>query len=200
MNARRASLTRETAETAIEISLDLDGSGAADVSTGIGFLDHLLTAFARHARVDLQLTCKGDLQVDDHHSAEDSGIMLGKAIDAALSDRADIARFGYAYAPLDECLARAVVDVSGRAHADINLGLQREMVGTLACENIPHVLRSLAAHAGITLHIDVLKGENDHHRAEASFKAFALALRMATHIEAEAGIPSTKGVIERGTS
>ena len=196
---RSAQLKRETRETSIEVDLALDGSGRAEIDTGIGFLDHLLSTLTKHASFDLTLRCRGDLEVDDHHTVEDCGIVLGFAIDDALGDRAGITRFGDALVPLDEALARAVVDVSGRGGAFCNLQLQRETVGTLSTENIPHFVDSLARSAGVTVHLDVLKGENDHHRAEASFKALALALRAAFTVRGE-GVPSTKGVIEGGRS
>ncbi|MDP6606466.1 MAG: imidazoleglycerol-phosphate dehydratase HisB [Dehalococcoidia bacterium] len=192
---RNATIDRKTNETEIHLVLELDGTGASDVQTGIGFLDHLLDALARHGRFDLELSCQGDRQVDDHHTVEDCGIALGRALQEALGDRLGIARFGYAYAPLDEALARAVVDVSGRPFARIDLGLRRERLGELSCENIPHLLSSLAAAAGITLHVDVLAADNDHHRAEAAFKAVALALKSAVAASGFNDIPSTKGTI-----
>ncbi|HEY6090352.1 MAG TPA: imidazoleglycerol-phosphate dehydratase HisB [Gemmatimonadales bacterium] len=195
MSPRTDSVTRATRETAIRMTIDLDGTGKTTVKTGVGFLDHLLDSLARHARFDLTLTCEGDLQVDDHHTAEDCGLALGEALDRALGERRGVNRFGWALAPLDEALARAVVDLSGRPFADIALELQREAVGALACENIPHVLRSLAMAARITLHVDVLKGENDHHRAEAAFKATALALRQAVAQSGFDDVPSTKGTL-----
>jgi len=191
---RRAEVRRTTRETEIVLALALDGTGAADVRTGIGFLDHLLTALACHARFDLSLACSGDLQVDDHHTAEDCALALGQAFDRALGDRSGIARFGSAMAPLDEALARAVVDLSGRPFALVDLGLTRERLGGLACENVSHVLSSLATAARVTLHVDVLRGVNDHHRAEAAFKAVALALRQAASRDGWA-VPSTKGVL-----
>lgn len=195
MSARTASVNRTTRETSIRMTLDLDGSGKSAIKTGIGFLDHLLDALGRHARFDVMLTCEGDLQVDDHHTAEDCGLALGEALDRALGERRGVNRFGWALAPLDEALARAVVDLSGRPFADVTLDLQRETIGELACENIPHVLRSLATAARITLHVDVLKGENDHHRAEAAFKATALALRQAVARSGFDDVPSTKGTL-----
>lgn len=195
MSERTASVTRTTRETSIRMTLDLDGTGKTAVKTGIGFLDHLLDALSRHARFDLMLTCEGDLQVDDHHTAEDCGLALGEALDRALGERRGVNRFGWALAPLDEALARAVVDLSGRPFSDVALGLRREAVGELSCENIPHVLRSLATAARITLHVDVLKGENDHHRAEAAFKATALALRQAVARSGFDDVPSTKGTL-----
>ncbi len=195
MTARRAEIQRSTTETRISAALVLDGTGAGTIQTGIGFLDHLLQALVRHAGFDLELTCRGDLQVDDHHSAEDCALVLGSALDQALNARRGIARFGHAYAPLDDALARAVVDLSGRPFTAIDLGLQRERLGDLACENISHVLRSLAVGARCNLHVDVVRGENDHHRAEAAFKATALALRQAVARVGGDDIPSTKGVL-----
>ena len=195
MTPRRTTVTRATRETDITIELSIDGAGTANVSTGIGFLDHMLTALALHARLDLSLTCAGDLVVDDHHSVEDCAIAIGTALDRALGDRTGITRFGYAYAPLDEALARAVVDISGRPFARVNIGLVRESLGGLSCENVPHFFSSLATAARLTLHIDLLNGENDHHRAEAAFEAFALALRSAVARGAGADVPSTKGVL-----
>jgi len=193
--SRVATLSRTTAETSIECSLDIDGHGRCDIQTGIGFLDHLLTALATHARFNLALRCKGDLEVDDHHSAEDCAIVLGQVFDAALADRQGIARFASAFAPLDESLARVVVDLCTRPSATIDLGLKRERLGELSCENIPHVLRTFAISARFTLHVDVLRGDNDHHRAEAAFKALALAIRQAVVVSVAAGPNSTKGVL-----
>jgi imidazoleglycerol phosphate dehydratase HisB len=196
MNPRTASITRRTRETSIQCALTLDGQGLAGVRTGIGFLDHMLTALACHAGLDLTLACEGDLHIDDHHTAEDCAIALGEALDAALGERASIARFGAAYAPLDEALARTVVDLVRRPCAVIDLGLTRERVGDLSCENIPHFFTSLAMNARFTLHVDVLRGCNDHHRAEAAFKSFALALRQAiAPRDASRGVPSTKGTL-----
>jgi len=158
----------------------------------------MLDAFARHGRFDLTLSCKGDLEIDDHHTAEDCGIAIGMAIREALGDRRGISRFGSSYAPLDEALARAVVDISGRAFSDINLDLKRENLGSLACENIPHVLQAIAANSAITLHVDVIKGANDHHKAEAGFKAFGLALKEAVQRSGVDDVPSTKGSIDGG--
>jgi imidazoleglycerol-phosphate dehydratase len=192
---RGAAVARTTRETTVRVTLALDGSGTAEVKTGVGFLDHLLETLARHARLDLMLTCEGDLRVDDHHTAEDSALALGEALDRALGERRGISRFGWAYAPLDEALARAVVDCSGRPFAAVDLGLGREAIGGLACENITHVLRSLALAARLTMHADVLRGENDHHRAEAAFKALALALRQAVSRSGFDDVPSTKGTL-----
>jgi imidazoleglycerol-phosphate dehydratase len=141
------------------------------------------------------VACQGDLRIDDHHSAEDCALGLGEALDRALGERRGIARFGSAFAPLDEALARAVVDLSGRPYSAVDLGLRRESIGGLACENVAHVLRSLAVAGRLTLHVDVLRGENDHHRAEAAFKAVALALRQSVTRSGNDDIPSTKGVL-----
>jgi len=192
---RTAAADRATRETSVHVQLTLDGSGTTDIRTGIGFLDHLLDSLARHARFDLTLECRGDLHVDDHHTAEDCALVLGDALDRALGERRGVERFGWAYAPLDEALARAVIDLSGRPFADVNLDLRRDRIGELACENIPHVLRSLATAARLTLHVDVLKGENDHHKAEAAFKAVALALRQVVALTSSQDIPSTKGTL-----
>lgn len=195
MTPRRAYVQRTTGETDVEVTLDLDGTGEAHVETGIGFLDHMLGALAKHARFDLRLSCEGDLEIDDHHTAEDCALALGQAIDQALESRRGVARFGHAYAPLDEALARAVVDLSGRPYAHVDLGLRREMLGTIATENLTHVVQSLAVASRSTLHVEVLRGENDHHRAEAAFKALALALRHAVQRDGGEDVPSTKGVL-----
>ncbi len=195
MTSRSATVSRKTSETDITLTLDLDGEGRANIATGIGFLDHMLGALTKHARFDLTLTCKGDLHIDGHHTAEDCALALGAALNEALGDRKGIGRFGSAYAPLDEALVRAVIDLSGRPYAHVSLGLRGERLGDLACENIGHVLRSLATAAQATLHVDLLRGENDHHRAEAAFKATALALRQAVRRGGGDDVPSTKGVL-----
>lgn len=192
---RTAQLQRQTSETTVEVSVNLDGQGCADIRTGIGFLDHMMTALARHSGIDMTLTCRGDLHIDDHHTAEDCALALGAALDQALGERRGFARFGYAYAPLDESLARCVVDLSGRPCAVVDLGLRRDSIGGLACENIRHVLLSLGIALRASLHVDVLRGDNDHHRAEAAFKATALALRKAVARTASSEVPSTKGVL-----
>ncbi len=189
---RASHVERATAETAFIVDLILDGRGSADVATGVGFLDHLLTALARHARLDLAIAGRGDLEIDDHHTVEDCALALGAALDRALGDRTGIRRFGSAYAPLDEALARAVIDLSGRPFAAVELGLRRERLGELSTENIPHFLQSLATAARMTLHVDLLRGDNDHHRAEAAFKALALALGQAISRTGFEDVPSTK--------
>ncbi len=195
MTRRTATVHRVTNETNVTVTLDLDGDGVATIETGIGFLDHLLDGLARHARLDLELRCTGDLEVDDHHTAEDCALALGQALDEALGERRGIARFGTAYAPLDEALCRAVVDLSGRPFAAVELELHREAIGGLSCENIPHVLQSFAMASRSCIHITTIAGENDHHKAEAAFKALALALRQALVLEGGDAVPSTKGVL-----
>lgn len=195
MSTRTGTATRTTSETSVFVELDLDGSGHAATSTGIGMLDHLLTAFARHGRCDLTARCEGDLHVDDHHTAEDVALALGHAIDLALGDRRGITRFGNALVPLDDALSRVAIDLSGRPFADVQLGLRRESLGTLSTENVAHILRSLAMAGRFTLHVDVLKGENDHHRAESAFKAAAIAFRQAVSCSGFDDVASTKGIL-----
>lgn len=196
MSNRTATIQRITRETRIDLTLNLDGSGASTIDTGLGFLDHMLTALAMHARFDLHLRCTGDLDVDDHHTVEDCALVLGEALHASLGGKLGIRRFASAYAPLDESLARVVVDISGRPFASVDLMLQRETIGAVACENLSHFLTSLAMAARMTLHVDVVRGENDHHKAEAVFKALALAMRDAVAIDSVFdAVPSTKGVL-----
>ena len=195
MSTRTATLRRTTSETDISVVLDLDGTGVSTIATGLGFYDHMLGALAKHARFDLAVSCKGDLHIDDHHTVEDVAIAIGEAFGTAVGDKRGVRRFGSAYAPLDEALARAVVDHSGRPWTEVNLGLRREKIGDVATENLGHAMRSFAIAARMTLHVDVLKGENDHHRAEAAFKALALALRQAVARDGHGDVPSTKGVL-----
>lgn len=192
---RVADVRRQTAETKIELSLDLDGSGQSTIRTGIGFFDHMLTSLAKHARWNLRLECQGDLEVDDHHSVEDCGLAIGAALDQALGERRGIARFAHAYAPLDEALVRSVIDLSGRGGAWVELPLGRDSIGTMSCENVPHFFRSLASTARLTLHLDLIRGENAHHIAEAAFKSFALAIRSAVALDGSGAVPSTKGTL-----
>ncbi|TVQ38987.1 MAG: imidazoleglycerol-phosphate dehydratase HisB [Geminicoccaceae bacterium] len=192
---RTAVVERETKETRVAVSLDLDGTGRAEIDTGIGFLDHMLTALVKHARFDVELRCEGDLEVDDHHTAEDVALVFGHALSKALGDRRGIHRFAHAYAPLDEALARVVVDLSGRPFARVDLGFRRDSIGQIATENLTHVFVSLAMAAKMALHVDVLTGDNDHHRAEAAFKALALALRHAVAEDGAGEVPSTKGTL-----
>jgi imidazoleglycerol-phosphate dehydratase len=189
---RSAEITRETSETSIRCRLEIDGNGRAEIKTGLGFLDHMLTALAKHGGFDLELIADGDVDIDDHHTVEDCALALGKALDQALGDRAGITRFGYSYAPLDESLSRAVVDLSGRPWPEISLGFTREKVGEVATENLTHFLRSLAMESRMALHVDLLRGDNDHHKAESAFKAVAIALRSAVAVSGTA-VPSTKG-------
>jgi imidazoleglycerol-phosphate dehydratase len=197
MAPRTATVRRETRETRVEVALNLDGSGKGDVVTGIGFLDHMLDSFARHARFDLTLRAEGDLHVDQHHTAEDVGIALGQALDRALGERRAIRRFGSATVPLDEALAMVAVDLGGRGWATIDLPFASPSVGGLPTEMIRHLLQSLAMDARMALHVRLLAGENDHHRAEATFKALARALDDATRPDPrlQDAVPSTKGVI-----
>lgn len=196
MDRRIASVQRTTDETEISVELDLDGDDAVECVTGIGFLNHLLETLALHGSFQLELICGGDLHIDDHHTAEDCAIALGRAFDEALGDRRGINRFGHGYAPLDEALARAVIDFSGRPHAEVNLGLEGYRLGELATENVSHVIRSFAMNANATVHVDVLRGANDHHRAEAAFKALALAIRQAVVLTDRETVASTKGTLE----
>jgi imidazoleglycerol phosphate dehydratase HisB len=196
MTNRRSVVERKTRETQICVELCLDGRREVAVATGIGFLDHMIGALAFHAGWDLELRCAGDLEVDDHHTAEDCALALGQAIADAVGDRAGLVRFGWAYAPLDEALARVVVDLSGRPWPQVELGLRREQIGAIASENLTHVFSSLAMSMGASVHVDVLRGTNDHHRAEAAFKALALALRQALAPTGSDRALSTKGTLD----
>ncbi|MGP1272499.1 MAG: imidazoleglycerol-phosphate dehydratase HisB [Phycisphaerales bacterium] len=192
---RHADITRTTGETSITVRLDLDRAAPPAVETGLEFFDHMLTAMATHARVALSLNCTGDLGVDDHHTVEDCALAIGSAIDAALGDRSGIERFGEAIVPMDEALCRVAIDLSGRPAASIALGLRRDRLGAVSCENLTHFFQSLSTTLRAAVHVDVLRGDNDHHRAEAAFKAMAVALRRAITRSGSAGIPSTKGVL-----
>lgn len=190
---RTATITRTTRETDVSVTVDLDGTGAATVSTGVGFYDHLLTSLAHHALIDLTVSATGDLVVDDHHTVEDVALVLGEAIAAALGDRAGIARFGDAAVPMDEAVATCALDAGGRPYAVIDLPLRSERIGNLTTQNVPHALEAFARTAGFTLHLTAT-GRNDHHIAEAAFKALARALRAAVAPDPRRiGIPSTKG-------
>jgi imidazoleglycerol phosphate dehydratase HisB len=191
---RRSEFNRETTEVTITGHLDLDGTGVSQVKTGLGFLDHMLGAFARHGRFDLELVASGDTEVDDHHTVEDCAIVLGRALDEALGERIGITRFGYAYAPLDESLTRAVIDLSGRPWPEISIEFTRDAIGEVATENIIHFLNSFAVEGRMALHVDLIRGQNDHHKAESAFKALAIALRSAVS-QSDGGIPSTKGTL-----
>ena len=193
--SRRAQIRRETRETRVEISLDLDGSGTADVATGVGFFDHLLSSLAHHALFDLAVHTEGDLDVDDHHTVEDTALVLGMALAEALGDRAGIVRFGDARVPMDEAIAEATVDVSGRPYAVIDLPFRQPAIGALSTQNVGHALEAFTRVAGLTLHLRAT-GLNDHHVAEAAFKALARALRAAVAPDPRRdSVPSTKGVL-----
>jgi imidazoleglycerol-phosphate dehydratase len=190
---RRVSVTRRTRETDITVTLDLDGSGAASVATGIGFYDHLLTSFAHHGLFDLEVRAAGDLAVDEHHTVEDVAMILGRALAEALGERAGITRFGEATVPMDEALATAVVDVGGRPYGVIDVAFRGERIGALSTQLVEHALDAFSRTAGVTLHLRAT-GRNDHHVAEAAFKALARALRAAVALDARrAGVASTKG-------
>ena len=192
---RRVTVSRRTRETEIDLTLDLDGSGRADVSTGVGFYDHLLTSLAHHGLFDLQVRATGDLEVDEHHTVEDLALVLGSAFAEALDDRAGIRRFGEASVPMDESLATAVVDIGGRPYAVIDLPFRGERVGGLPLQLVEHALESFARAAGATLHLRG-SGRNDHHLAEAAFKALARALRSACERDPRReGVASTKGTL-----
>lgn len=193
-NVRRAKVQRSTRETSIVVDLALDGTGQVDIATGLPFLDHMLSALCLHARLDVTMRADGDVEVDDHHTVEDCALILGQAVDEALRDRRGIVRFAHAYAPLDEALCRAVIDLSGRPFAQIELPFRREMLGAVATENLVHFLQSFATRARMALHVDLIRGDNDHHKAEAAFKAVALALRAAVRAD-DGAMPSTKGVL-----
>jgi imidazoleglycerol-phosphate dehydratase len=197
---RTAQLSRETSESSIELSLNLDGTGKADISTSVPFFDHMLTAFAKHSLVDLTVRSSGDVEIDVHHTVEDTAIVLGKAINAALGDKVGISRYGDAVVPLDEALASAVVDVSGRpylVHSGEPAGFEFHLIGGhFTGSMVRHVFEAITFHAGITVHMTVLAGRDPHHIAEAEFKAFARAFRQAVQPDARvSGVPSTKGAL-----
>jgi imidazoleglycerol-phosphate dehydratase len=193
---RKAEIERKTGETQISLTLTLDGSGRSDIQTGIGFLDHMLTLFAAHGLFDLQVQAQGDLQVDDHHCAEDVFICLGKALDQALGDRRGLVRTAHSYVPMDEALAFVALDLGGRAYSVFEAEFVTPRVGQLGTDLIFHLFDTLAVHGRLNLHAKVLYGRNDHHKVEALFKALARALDAATQIDARRqDIPSTKGTL-----
>ncbi|MDD2235258.1 MAG: imidazoleglycerol-phosphate dehydratase HisB [Desulfitobacteriaceae bacterium] len=193
---RTTEISRKTYETDICIKLNLDGMGKSEVDTGIGFFDHMLTLFSKHGLIDLNISCKGDLETDSHHSVEDVGIVLGQAISKALGDKASISRYGSAYVPMDETLARVVIDLSSRPFLYYDIPFTRQELGNMAVEMVEEFFRAVSNNAGITLHIEVLHGTNNHHMAEAVFKAFGRALRQAViRDEKIIGVPSTKGLL-----
>lgn len=193
--ARLATIARKTTETDISVTLDLDGTGRAQVATGIGFLDHMLTALARHALIDLTVAAQGDLHIDFHHTTEDIGIVIGQALAQALGDKRGITRFGHALVPMDEALAEAAIDLSGRPFTAFSVAFSQPKVGEMDTELFEEFFRALATNAAMTLHLSARAGHNAHHIAEACFKATARALRMAVSQDPRLGdaIPSTKG-------
>jgi len=193
---RTATVERTTAETSVAVELNIDGNGTYDIDTGVGFFDHMLDLFAKHGGLDLSIQCNGDLAVDDHHTVEDVAISLGQALRQALGDKTHIARYGHAYVPMDDALARAVIDLSGRSYCRLDAPFEREQVGDLSTEMVEHVWRSLSEHARCNLHLTVLHGHNAHHKIEALFKAAARALRTAVRRRTEhAEVASTKGTL-----
>ena len=195
MVERKAEVVRHTSETQIRVALNLDGTGAATLATGIGFFDHMLDQIARHGLIDLVIEAKGDLHIDGHHTVEDVGITLGQALAQAVGDKKGLRRYGHAYVPLDEALSRVVIDFSGRPGLHMRVDFKSGMIGALDTQLVYEFFQGFSNHAGVTLHIDTLQGDNAHHQCETIFKAFARALRMALEIDPRAAgvIPSTKG-------
>jgi imidazoleglycerol-phosphate dehydratase len=195
MTDRTADVTRNTAETQIRVQVNLDGTGAAKLATGIGFFDHMLDQIARHGLIDLDIDAKGDLHIDGHHTVEDVGITLGQAVARAVGDKRGLRRYGHAYVPLDEALSRVVIDFSGRPGLEMHVPFKSGMIGAFDTQLAFEFFQGFANHALVTLHIDNLRGDNAHHQCETVFKAFARALRMALEIDPRMGdtIPSTKG-------
>ncbi len=197
MGPRSATVERATGETTISLTLDLDGGGQADVSTGVGFLDHMLTLWAKHGLFDLQVQARGDLHIDEHHTAEDTCICLGRAIDQALGERRGIVRTAHSYVPMDEALALVAVDLGGRPYCVVQAAFATPRVGQLGTDLVEHLLESVAFHGRLNLHAQVLYGRNDHHKVEAIFKALGRALDGATRLDPRlaGAVPSTKGVL-----
>lgn len=195
--ARTAEVTRNTAETKITVKVNLDGTGASKLSTGIGFFDHMLDQIARHGLIDLDIHAEGDLHIDGHHTVEDVGITLGQAVAKAVGDKKGLRRYGHAYVPLDEALSRVVIDFSGRPGLEMHVPFKSGMIGTFDSQLAYEFFHGFVNHAFVTLHIDNLRGDNSHHQAETVFKAFARALRMALEIDPRSVgvIPSTKGTL-----
>jgi imidazoleglycerol-phosphate dehydratase len=192
---RTASITRTTRETDVRVALTLEGEGVANIQTGVGMYDHLLTSFAMHGLFDLEITTVGDLHIDEHHTVEDTAIALGEAFDTALGDRAGIRRFADSTLPMDESLAMVAIDLGGRAYTVIDLPFIAPSIGTLGTQMLPHALEAFAASARMTMNVSVT-GRNDHHMAEATFKALALSMRYACELDPRrSGVPSTKGVL-----
>ncbi|ODS24560.1 imidazoleglycerol-phosphate dehydratase [Candidatus Endobugula sertula] len=197
MSARTASVRRDTLETKITVDLNLDGMGAARFDTGVPFLEHMMDQIARHGLIDLDVTCDGDIHIDDHHSVEDIGITIGQAVAKAVGDKKGIRRYGYAYVPLDEALSRVVIDFSGRPALLMDIPFTQKRVGQFDTELFWEFFQGFANHAQVTLHIDCIKGHNTHHQIETVFKAFGRSLRMALELDPRmAGVmPSTKGTL-----
>jgi len=196
MTMRTAEVKRDTKETRTRVKLNLDGGGAGKLDTGVPFLDHMLDQVARHGAFDLEISAKGDLHIDAHHTVEDIGITLGQAFAQALGDKQGIRRYGHAYVPLDEALSRAVVDVSGRPGLDFKIDFVRARIGEFDVDLVHEFFQGFTNHALVTLHVDNLKGDNAHHQAETAFKAFGRALRMAVELDPRVkGVPSTKGTL-----
>lgn len=196
MPTRQATIERKTRETEISVTIDLDGTGESTIETGVGFFDHMLTHLAKHSLADLRVKCKGDLEVDAHHTVEDVGIAIGQAIDRAVGDKTGIARYGDATVPMDDALVMTAIDISGRGSLIYALRLDKEMVGLFDTELAPEFFRALANNAGINAHIRQIDGANAHHIIEAAFKSFARALRQAVAPDPRAaGVPSTKGTL-----
>ena len=196
MKARTASINRSTSETSVSVALNLDGTGEGKIQTGVQFLDHMLNLFAKHGLFDLDVACKGDLEVDAHHSVEDIGICLGLALEKALGDKKGIVRFAHSYFPMDETLVRVALDLSGRPYLVYRVKVERERVGELDSELIEEFWKAVVTHARLNLHIELLYGRNTPHIFEAVFKAAARALSLATRLDPRVqGVPSTKGVI-----
>jgi imidazoleglycerol-phosphate dehydratase len=194
MARREGSVERKTRETDIRLRLDLDGEGKSRIATGIGFFDHMLTAFSTHGRFDVELRCKGDLHVDAHHSVEDVGIALGQALREALGDKKGIVRFGHAYVPLDEALSRCVIDLSGRPYLHYDVTFKARQVGEMPTELFEDFFWALADHGRLNIHLEAIRGRNAHHIAETLFKSASRALSMAVALDPRVkGIPSTKG-------
>ena len=194
LRMRKAKINRKTKETNISVSVELNGSGKSSINTGIGFLDHMLDLFAKHGMFDLTVACKGDLHVDDHHTTEDVGIAMAKAFTTALGDKKGIARYGMSYVPMDESLARCVVDLSGRSALVFHAEFNRKKVGDLSTEMIEHFFLSFAENLKANIHIEVLYGKNTHHKIEAIYKSFARAMRQACEVDPRVkGVLSTKG-------
>jgi imidazoleglycerol-phosphate dehydratase len=193
--ARTADVTRKTAETQITVRVNLDGTGQANLATGIGFFDHMLDQIARHGLIDLDVQAKGDLHIDGHHTVEDVGITIGQAVAKAIGDKKGIRRYGHAYVPLDEALSRVVIDFSGRPGLVMNVPFKSGMIGTFDTQLAHEFFQGFVNHAFVTLHIDNLRGDNAHHQCETVFKAFARALRAAVELDPRAAgtVPSTKG-------